>query len=378
MAALVTGGGVALDEGALDEGEWDAIVVGAGPAGSTAAHGLARGGWRVLLLDRPASGPTIGEALPAAAGRLLAACGLPLPNPAGGHRPLAGTLSAWGSDALEATDFLRDPDGPGWLLDRARFDADLRAAAREAGAVLHPARLRAVERRDGVWRVSTDDGAVLGAAWLVDATGRSAALARRLGARRRRDDAQIAVFGIGAGEGATHLARTLVEARPEGWWYAARLPAGGLLASCQVEAADARRMLRSPRLWREALAATRHLGPALAEVAFPDRLRAVEAGSAWSSRLCGERWIACGDAALAFDPISGQGLFSALHGGMLAARALLAPGAGDAATLRAYVDRHATIRAAYRQRLGLAHDAERRWPDAPYWARRTGREERAA
>ena len=351
----------------------DAIVVGAGPAGAVAAHCLAHGGMRVLMLDRPAPGFRIGEALPGAASRLLAACGLPPLSAARGHRPLAGTLSAWGSDTLEATDFICDPDGPGWRLDRARFDDDLREAARAAGAVAHVARLRASGRCDQGWRVRGDDGAVLRAADLVDATGRAAAVVRRLGGSRLRSADPISVFGIGRGEGAPHLARTLVESRQQGWWYAAKLPSGGVLASFQVAADEARPLLRSLHAWREALAATIHVRAALSGVTFSDPPRATEAGSARSNRICGEGWIACGDAALAFDPISGQGLFSALHGGLLAARTLLEDRDRRPERMRAYVERHAAIHDAYRRRCRLVYASERRWPEAPFWAGLAGR-----
>ncbi|MBP33163.1 hypothetical protein [Methylobacterium sp.] len=331
---------------------------------------------RVLVLDRVAAGPKIGEALPGAASRLLARNGLPVPSVGDGHWRLTGTLSAWGDDALEGTDFLRDPDGPGWRLERARFDAGLRIAAQEAGAVLHPARLRAVEAADDGWRITADDGTAFQAARLVDATGRAAAVARRLGARRLREDDLVAVYGVGRGAGASCLARTLVEARPEGWWYAARLPAGGVLASFQVRAAEARRLLdcrAQPTAWLEAVQATLHVRAALADVTFADRPRAVEAGSARSSCIGGEGWIACGDAALAFDPISGQGLFSALYGGVLAAGVLLAPEGQRGTRLAAYIERHAAIRRAYRHRYDLTYAAEQRWPDLPFWASRTGR-----
>ena len=46
------------------------------------------------------------------------------------HRPAFGTRSVWGSADLVETDFLTNPLGEGWLLDRARFDADARERGR--------------------------------------------------------------------------------------------------------------------------------------------------------------------------------------------------------------------------------------------------------
>jgi flavin-dependent dehydrogenase len=167
---------------------WDAIVAGAGPAGAVAAYELARSGRRVLLADTvdPTS-PKIGEALPGAAVRLLRAIELPVPGAGGPHTPIGGNLASWNSDQLVANDFIGDPDGPGWRLDRVRFDADLRAAALRAGASYRSARVTDLERNDTGWHIRFRNGGTETARWVVDATGRRAAIARRLGARRLRD-----------------------------------------------------------------------------------------------------------------------------------------------------------------------------------------------
>src|ERR1700722_4153212 len=136
----------------MNKPEWDIVVAGAGPAGAVAAARLARAGRRVLLADRPDAGCKIGEALPGTALRLLRALDLPAPEPQGPHAPIAGTLSAWGSPDFIGADSLRDPYGAPWRLDRRRFDADLREAARDAGATARPARLREAGRAPaGSW-----------------------------------------------------------------------------------------------------------------------------------------------------------------------------------------------------------------------------------
>src|SRR6202051_2215424 len=157
---------------------WDAVVRAAGPAGAVAAAGLARAGRRVLLADRPNAGCKIGEALPGAAARLLRALDLPAPAPQGPPAPIAGTLSAWGAPDFVGTDSLRDPYGAPWRLDRRRFDADLREAARVAGATVRPARLREVARDGDGLRLQFDDGGMERARWVGDASGRSGRLPR--------------------------------------------------------------------------------------------------------------------------------------------------------------------------------------------------------
>jgi flavin-dependent dehydrogenase len=353
---------------ATADARYDAVVAGAGPAGAVAAHVLARVGKRVLLADAPSDGAfKIGEALPGAALRLLRDLGLPVPAIGGPHTPIGGNLFSWGSDHLEATDFLNDLDGQGWRLDRPRFDADLRASAVESGAHFKAAIVTDAKRNAAAWQIAFADGTRVEARWIIDATGRRAAIARKQGAKRSRDARFVAVYANGEVSHDFQLDRTLIEAVPNGWWYAARLPNGAPIAALHLHPRDTVALLAEPERWHDALAATRHLAPRLAGLTFPKNPRAVEACGARLDRFFGDGWIACGDAALSFDPISSQGIFSALHGGMSAARAVIRALDGDAGGLQTYADRLEDIRRIYRTRWQALCRSERRWPDAPFW-----------
>ena len=347
---------------------WDVIVAGAGPAGSSAAAKLARAGRSVLLADRPRAGWKIGEALPGAAVRLLRILELPAPGPDGPHAPIAGTLSAWGSPQFTATDALRDPYGTAWRLDRPRFDAELLEAAIAAGAAFRAALCRDVLREDSGWRLRFDDGSEERARWIVDASGRSARIARKLGAKRRRDSRLVALYRVGEADAEFRDSRSFIEAAPNGWWYAARLPSGAAVAGFHTDAAEAARMRAQPQAWLDGLAATRSLGPRFSSMRFAKILPAADAGGARLSQFSGEGWIACGDAAISFDPISGQGIFAALHDGSGAADAVDAALDGERALLADYARRMEEVWSIYRARRDAVYLSERRWPDRPFWS----------
>jgi flavin-dependent dehydrogenase len=113
---------------------WDAVVVGAGPAGSLAAHGLAGHGLDVLLVDRAEfpRAKVCGSCLNARALGLLRDAGLAACLAKRGAVALHSLLLA----GLGGKAYLRLP--PGAALSRAALDDELAAAAVRKGARFLP------------------------------------------------------------------------------------------------------------------------------------------------------------------------------------------------------------------------------------------------
>ncbi len=375
----------------LPRSSYDAVVLGGGPSGSAAALTFARAGWNVLLaetLGTAATAPVfkIGESPPPAARPLLRDLGLESVMAAGGHLPSPGTVSVWGGDEPVERDFIRDPHGPGWHLDRRRFDADLRACAAEAGVDLRVGCTCVGFHRaapDADWTARLTLGGSAGAAgaplfvsapWLIDATGRRALVATHQGAPSERDDAQVAFCAVFPPDPAATDARSWVESAEDGWWYATRLPDHRrLVAFFTDEDLPVAREVCAVSGFSRHLAASRHLRFALgADVAAvaPDRVRRFPAGGVSRRAFAGPGWLAVGDASLAFDPLSSQGIFHALYTGLRGAQAVLAHAGGAPAALDAWDERLRSIRSAYLRHLAQCHAAETRWPASTFWRRR--------
>ena len=136
-----------MTAGDLDGSAWDALVVGAGPAGSMAARGLAEAGARTLLVERSAfpRWKVCGACLNGHALASLQAAGL---------GALAPRLGAVALDRFELRSrgraaHLPLPDGV--ALSRSRFDAALADAAAESGAtILFETRADVEEAREGL------------------------------------------------------------------------------------------------------------------------------------------------------------------------------------------------------------------------------------
>ncbi len=132
------------------------------------------------------------------------------------HRPAYANRSSWGSAEPETADFVFNPLGDGWHLDRRAFDADLLEAARRRGIVLYRQRVADVD-----------------AGLVIDATGRLSRIARSRGAHRIRSDGLVAA--IWTSEAAAGSA-TSVAAVPDGWWYTSPLPQGGSIEAFLTDA----------------------------------------------------------------------------------------------------------------------------------------------
>ncbi len=353
------------------------IVVGGGPSGSAVALGLLRAGRSALVVESSHFETwRVGESLPPHARPLLDAMGVLDRMDAALQTPSRAIHHAWGSAELTIEDRIFNPYGAGWHLDRRCFDALLSRAAEEAGArVLRGQRARSLTRTGGRWELQLD-GARFAAPFVVDASGRSAWAARAAGARWVAHDRLVGVSAqLVPRAGAVGEPHLLLEAVEDGWWYSVSLPDGSLLASFMADH-DTLRGVDRGELWRERLAGSTHTAARAAGFTQRGPVLVRSAASGRLDRAAGEDWIAVGDAASAYDPLSADGIFKALGSGLDAARRIAArlDGGDGFADYAAEVARAFFVYA--RQRAEHYH-RERRWPRSPFWRRRQAPDPRA-
>ncbi len=359
-------------------------VIGAGPAGASAALALARLGVGVMLLEPGQHRSAVGETLAPGARPLLERLGLREAIEREGFLASAGNWSVWGHAEPWGREFLFDRHGHGWHLDRRRFDALLRRSAEAAGASLRRGvgLADATPRAGGGFDLIFTGGGGTTAELVIDASGRGSRFARALGIRRRALDRLVGIAGYVAqrDDSPEEPATTLVEAMPAGWWYTAPLPQDRLAAVFMTDADLARDGLTRLEGWLEQLASAPLTGARAARygagLAGPPVV--VPASSSRLDRTGGPDWLAIGDAACTYDPLASHGLIAAMQAGLEAATACAEWLGGRRDALTDAAERQRLAWDAYAADRLTYYGRERRWPMAPFWRRRHAAERQVA
>ena len=351
---------------------FDLLVAGGGPAGSAAALDLSRRGFSLALIEQdPYQSPRVGETMPPIMRQQLTGLGVWQRFLETGPLESYGVQTAWDTADPRQREFLQNPYGCGWHVDRARFDGMLASSAAEAGARLIRGRVSScVKNADGRWRLETaDDRAMLTGRVLVDATGRKALLASRLGAQARVADRLIGAVSFAPRSGIAQ--RTVVEAVENGWWYSAPLP-GARMVYAYMTDADLWDETEWARLFRTAPLTAQRAG--CGELPLPTEI--VSAASLVRRPVTGPGWIAIGDAALAYDPLSGQGIYKSIDTALRAAAAIARCFAGDASGWPAYESWIQETYATYLTLRARLYNSVQRWPQSEFWRRRAAAQDR--
>ena len=353
---------------------FDVAIVGGGPGGSATAISLLAHAPSLSVILIEASNYDacrLGETLPPPTRSILEHLDLWSAFCALSPREVFGTTAVWGQPAPFENDFFYTPANTGWHIDRTAFDRMLANEAASRGVVLLAgASLRDAQQARDDWRLTLSNGEALSARFIVDATGGTAVLARRLGAQFISLDRFVGVARFF--EGGCDDSRLLVEAFEHGWWYTAGLPEGKRVTGCVTDADLAQQMkLGETEEWQRRLATAPAVGALTQECKPSGPIIIRSTASRRIEPVATNRWLAVGDAASRFDPLSSQGILKALRSGIFASYAigdwLMRADESGLQRYRRYV---ADEFKSYSEVRRKYYCQEQRWPTSEFWRRR--------
>ncbi|MFB9235126.1 NAD(P)/FAD-dependent oxidoreductase [Plantactinospora siamensis] len=314
------------------------LVIGGGPAGSTAAGLLARQGFQVTLLERDHFPRYhIGESILPSCRPIFAQLGVLDKLEAHGFQPKGGAYFFWGPDEWEVV-FNRMGGAPNaWQVVRSEFDQLLLEHARELGVETHEGvGVRAVEfdgERAVAARWQDEDGVTgrMAFDWVIDCSGRAGVLANQQFKSRKLHEMFKNVATWGYWKDVRPLDRgpagaIAVCSIPSGWFWVIPLHDGthsvGLVTNRELFNRQRAELGSLEAVYEQAMAQSPAVLELLRGATRTTDLRVEQDYSYGTEQLAGPGWLISGDAAFFLDPLLSTGVHLATYSAMLAAASL--------------------------------------------------------
>lgn len=350
---------------------YDVAIIGGGPAGSTAARLLAAWGHSVIILTAaPTHRPRLAECLPPSTRKLFDFLGIRNDLENAAFLRTTGNTVWWGKKRRVE----HYPEGTGYQVPRAEFDALLLSLARQAGARVEAGKAfnaaAGIEFQSGARRMK------IKTRFILDCSGRAGVLGRslRLKEPKSRTIALCGVWRNEAGWKLPDVTHTLVEAYADGWAWSIPLSPVERHVAFMVDPGETK-MVRGKGLAAAYLAEldkTRAFRRLFSRGTLEHAPWGCDASLYSSRRYAGPGFLIVGDAGTFIDPLSSFGVKKAMVSAWVAAvvaNTCLTQPAMQNAALQFFNEREAQVYTEYRRRAAAWFRAAGR-DLHPFWTHR--------
>jgi len=357
---------------------YDVCIFGAGPAGIAASMTLNQAGADVALIRKPQSFLSAKkprwETLSPHVEAILQQLGLSDALKDSCEYRVTAHVSSWGSEQVDWESVMKRPEGGNWVVNRNHFDMTLCKAATAQGVEIFEADATDIIRSQDCWHLSIGGRTnyEMATSFLIDASGYGAAISRRLGARRILIDKLVAQWLVCPTEcNADQTVR--IDALEDGWLFTIR--GGNQRLFCFYTDGDILKTgseMSIKHAMQEHLLASSAIQGISVGTSIPSfSTHGISfASTSTLDHAVGECWLACGDAAQTYDPLSSQGSYQALLSGCRAGACLTDYHNGDSLALAKYDYHRRKEFMQYLEELCKHYQLERRWSKSVFWSRR--------
>lgn len=350
----------------------DVIIVGKGIAGLTMSILLKREGIKHILLDRMSTQkkPALSETLPPSALMLLNNLNL-LGLFEKSSSKTFGYHSLWGNEQIVNNNFFfHNPFKHGLKLKKEKLLKDMGKKVEEVVMPFNTISNVDTSGKDVVLNVRSEGESIqLSGKFIIDATGRNRAIVKQLNIPIETRDHLVAFTA--------HVPRVkheklrykvYVESFNNGWGIVSSLNKSTNVVTIFTEKGNGiQKSLTDFSNWKDILKNTQMLK----ELVSGETKHKVTGGDANSSKpvqVAGQKWLAIGDAAMGFDPLSSHGVSNSIYCAQQAAKTISnVLKTGDESHLLAYDQTLSMIFDAYWDHKTKLYAAEKRWESRSFW-----------
>lgn len=355
---------------------FDLVIIGSGIAGSAALISLQSCGLNIAVvasLIQPSF--KIGETLSSAAHFELESLGIFQEFLEEEQQTAYSKFSSWGSGILREENAWYAGKNFGWYINRLSFESFLWKHASATHFKHYKRKVISCEFKNQHWSLLLDDHSILKAKQLIDCSGRAAVVMRNRTIRIQMDKL-VCCYSVLEQSSKEVLPTfgTLVDPVENGWIYSTILPDLRMVVAYFTDhdllGKDVCQYL--PK-WQSIVSESSFTIKRIdsANYSMQSRPRITDAATRITKPVMTNGLIAAGDAVATFDPLSSQGMTTALWAGRRSAQAIMSlMQSGDFTALEKYSQDYQQGIASYIGNYKKVYGEEQRFNHALFWKRR--------